>query len=32
MDALRLNTTVLHVGVAPNDGGADDNGLRWLVR
>ncbi|KAL6647209.1 hypothetical protein ACP70R_014646 [Stipagrostis hirtigluma subsp. patula] len=30
MDAVRLNTRVVHVGVAP--GAGDDGRLRWLVR
>ncbi|KAL6647216.1 hypothetical protein ACP70R_014653 [Stipagrostis hirtigluma subsp. patula] len=33
MDAIRLNTKVVHVGMAPRDGGAVDDGcLRWVVR
>ncbi|KAL6880330.1 hypothetical protein ACP4OV_011895 [Aristida adscensionis] len=35
MDAVRLHTKVLHVGVAPRDGGDADGagaGLRWVVR
>ncbi|CAL5092134.1 unnamed protein product [Urochloa decumbens] len=32
MDAVRLNSRVVHVGVAPRDDGGDDGVVRWVVR